>query len=296
MTVGTFLGGRIHVGLENHEGGRAGDPPSNALARRLREREFAVGRLKTGTPPRIDGRSIDFSRLEPQPGDDPRPVFSCLGSRDWHPAQVPCHITRTNERTHAIIRSALDRSPMYTGVIDGTGPRYCPSVEDKVVRFAERGAHQIFVEPEGLDTAEVYPNGSLHEPPVRRADRARAHHSGLRARAHHPPRLRHRVRLLRPAGASALAGDAPSGEPVLRRPDQRHHRLRGGGRPGARCRRERRAACPRARAVVSPPSRRVHRGARRRSRRPRHERAVSHVHEPGRVPPDAAARTTRICV
>ena len=159
MTVGTFLGGRIHVGLENHEGGRAGDPPSNALARRLRERGFAVGRLKTGTPPRIDGRSIDFSRLEPQPGDDPRPVFSCLGSRDWHPAQVPCHITRTNERTHAIIRSALDRSPMYTGVIDGTGPRYCPSVEDKVVRFAERGAHQIFVEPEGLDTDEVYPNG-----------------------------------------------------------------------------------------------------------------------------------------
>ena len=159
MTVGTFLGGRIHVGLENQEGGRAGDPPSNALARKLREREFAVGRLKTGTPPRIDGRTIDFSRLERQPGDDPRPVFSYLGSRDWHPAQVPCHITHTSERTHEIIRSALDRSPMYTGAIDGTGPRYCPSVEDKVVRFAERDAHQIFVEPEGLDTGEVYPNG-----------------------------------------------------------------------------------------------------------------------------------------
>ena len=159
MTVGTFLGGRIHVGLENHEGGRAGDPPSNALARKLRERGFAVGRLKTGTPPRIDGRSIDFSRLEPQPGDDPRPVFSCIGSRDWHPPQVSCHVTRTSERTHAIIRAALDRSPMYTGVIDGAGPRYCPSVEDKVVRFAERDAHQIFVEPEGLDTDEVYPNG-----------------------------------------------------------------------------------------------------------------------------------------
>ena len=159
MTVGTFLGGRIHVGLENQEGGRAGDPPSNALARKLREREFAVGRLKTGTPPRIDGRTIDFSRLEPQPGDEPRPVFSYLGSRDRHPAQVPCHITQTTERTHEIIRSALDRSPMYTGVIDGTGPRYCPSVEDKVVRFAERGSHQIFVEPEGLDTDEVYPNG-----------------------------------------------------------------------------------------------------------------------------------------
>ena len=159
MTVGTFLGGRIHVGLENHEGGRAGDPPSNALAHKLREREFAVGRLKTGTPPRIDGRTIDFSRLEPQPGDEPRPVFSYLGSRDRHPAQVPCHITHTSERTHEIIRSALDRSPMYTGVIDGTGPRYCPSVEDKVVRFAERDSHQIFVEPEGLDTDEVYPNG-----------------------------------------------------------------------------------------------------------------------------------------
>ena len=159
MTVGTFLGGRIHVGLENHEGGRAGDPPSNALARKLRERGFAVGRLKTGTPPRIDGRTIDFTRLEPQPGDDPRPVFSYLGSREQHPPQVPCHITHTGERTHAVIRAALDRSPMYTGVIDGTGPRYCPSVEDKVVRFAERDAHQIFVEPEGLDTDEVYPNG-----------------------------------------------------------------------------------------------------------------------------------------
>ncbi len=159
MTVGTFLGGRLHVGMENHEGGRAGDPPSNALARRLREREFAVGRLKTGTPPRIDGRTIDFSRLEPQPGDEPRPVFSYLGSRDWHPAQVPCHIARTSERTHAIIRAALDRSPMYTGAIDGAGPRYCPSVEDKVVRFAERDSHLVFVEPEGLDTDEIYPNG-----------------------------------------------------------------------------------------------------------------------------------------
>ena len=159
MTVGTFLGGRLHVGMESHEGGRAGDPPSNALARRLREREFAVGRLKTGTPPRIDGRTIDFSRLERQPGDEPRPVFSYLGSRDWHPAQVPCHIARTSERTHAIIRAALDRSPMYTGAIDGAGPRYCPSVEDKVVRFAERDSHLVFVEPEGLDTDEIYPNG-----------------------------------------------------------------------------------------------------------------------------------------
>jgi tRNA uridine 5-carboxymethylaminomethyl modification enzyme len=159
LTVGTFLGGRIHVGLSNHAGGRAGDPPANALAKRLRERPFRVERLKTGTPPRLDGRSIDFERLEVQPGDEPVPVFSYLGDSAQHPRQIPCHITHTNERTHEIIRSGLDRSPMYSGVIEGNGPRYCPSVEDKVVRFAERTAHQVFVEPEGLDTTEVYPNG-----------------------------------------------------------------------------------------------------------------------------------------
>ncbi len=159
MTVGTFLGGRIHVGLENHAGGRAGDPPSNALAKNLRERGFEVGRLKTGTPPRIDRRSVDFSGLDTQPGDEPRPIFSFMGDRSWHPAQLSCHITHTCERTHALIREALDRSPIYTGAIDGTGPRYCPSIEDKVMRFAERSSHQIFIEPEGLDVAEVYPNG-----------------------------------------------------------------------------------------------------------------------------------------
>ncbi|WP_025772557.1 tRNA uridine-5-carboxymethylaminomethyl(34) synthesis enzyme MnmG [Thioalkalivibrio sp. HK1] len=159
MTVGTFLGGRIHVGLESHAGGRAGDPPSEALAKNLRERGFEVGRLKTGTPPRIDKKSVDFSGLEIQPGDDPRPVFSFSGDRSWHPSQLPCHITHTCERTHDLIRKALDRSPIYTGVIDGTGPRYCPSIEDKVMRFAERTSHQIFIEPEGLDVAEVYPNG-----------------------------------------------------------------------------------------------------------------------------------------
>lgn len=159
LTVGTFLGGRIHVGLSNHAGGRAGDPPANALAERLRERPFRVDRLKTGTPPRLDGRSIDFERLEVQPGDEPVPVFSYLGGSAQHPRQIPCHITHTNERTHEIIRSGLDRSPMYSGVIEGNGPRYCPSVEDKVVRFAEKTAHQVFVEPEGLDTTEVYPNG-----------------------------------------------------------------------------------------------------------------------------------------
>jgi len=159
LTVGTFLGGRIHVGMSNYQGGRAGDPPANALAQRLRERPFRVERLKTGTPPRIDGRTIDYARLEVQPGDRPVPVFSYLGDAAEHPRQAPCHIGRTNRKTHEIIRSGLDRSPMYAGVIEGVGPRYCPSVEDKVVRFADKDSHQIFVEPEGLQTHEVYPNG-----------------------------------------------------------------------------------------------------------------------------------------
>ncbi len=159
LTVGTFLGGRMHIGLEHSAGGRAGDPPSIALAERLRELPFNVDRLKTGTPPRIDTRGIDFSVMREQPGDEPRPVFSFIGSRDDHPRQLSCHITRTTEQTHEIIRRGLDRSPMYTGVIEGVGPRYCPSIEDKVQRFAERDSHQIFVEPEGLSSHEVYPNG-----------------------------------------------------------------------------------------------------------------------------------------
>ncbi|MEK6770130.1 MAG: tRNA uridine-5-carboxymethylaminomethyl(34) synthesis enzyme MnmG, partial [Pseudomonadota bacterium] len=159
LTTGTFLGGRLHVGLANYAGGRAGDPPSIALASRLRELLPRIGRLKTGTPPRLDGRTIDYSVLEEQPGDQPTPVFSFLGSRAEHPRQVSCHIARTSARTHDIIRAGLDRSPMYTGVIEGVGPRYCPSIEDKIVRFADRDSHQIFVEPEGLDTHEVYPNG-----------------------------------------------------------------------------------------------------------------------------------------
>ena len=159
LTVGTFLSGRIHVGLENYAAGRAGDPPSLRLAARLRELPVRVGRLKTGTPPRIDARSVDFSVMAEQHGDDPQPVFSFLGRRSEHPRQVPCHITATNERTHEIIRRASDRSPMFTGRIEGVGPRYCPSVEDKVFRFASRTSHQIFVEPEGLASNEVYPNG-----------------------------------------------------------------------------------------------------------------------------------------
>ena len=159
LTVGTFLGGIIHIGESNHQGGRAGDPPSNSLSKRLRELPFNVERLKTGTPPRIDGKTIDYSAMQAQPGDEPCPVFSFMGSVDEHPEQVACHITYTSEQTHDIIRSGLDRSPMYSGVIEGVGPRYCPSIEDKVVRFDERDSHQIFVEPEGLTTTEVYPNG-----------------------------------------------------------------------------------------------------------------------------------------
>ena len=159
LTTGTFLGGRIHVGLGSYQGGRAGDPPANALAEKLRALPFRVGRLKTGTPPRLDGRTIDYGRLEVQPGDAPPPAFSSAPLPSARPRQVCCHIAHTNERTHDVIRRGLDRSPMYSGVIEGTGPRYCPSVEDKVVRFAGRPSHRIFVEPEGLDTTEVYPNG-----------------------------------------------------------------------------------------------------------------------------------------
>ena len=159
LTVGTFLAGRIHVGLASHEGGRAGDPPANALAHCLRALPFTVARLKTGTPPRIDGRSIDYSLLEKQPGDEPVPVFSYLGHPEDHPPQICCHIAHTNDRTHDIIRAGLSRSPLYTGLIEGVGPRYCPSIEDKIVRFADKTSHQIFMEPEGLTTREVYPNG-----------------------------------------------------------------------------------------------------------------------------------------
>ena len=159
LTAGTFLAGKIHIGPAQYAGGRAGDPPASALAMRLRELPLGADRLKTGTPPRIDRRSIDFTGLEEQPGDDPAPVFSYLGTRDEHPRQVSCWITHTTAHTHEIIQGALDRSPLYTGQIEGTGPRYCPSIEDKVVRFADKASHQIFIEPEGLDSVEIYPNG-----------------------------------------------------------------------------------------------------------------------------------------
>ncbi|NLD14210.1 MAG: tRNA uridine-5-carboxymethylaminomethyl(34) synthesis enzyme MnmG [Gammaproteobacteria bacterium] len=159
LTTGTFLGGTIHIGLQNHAGGRAGDPPSIALAKRLRELPLRIGRLKTGTPPRIDTRSVDYSKLVEQPGDTPLPVMSYLGKVEQHPQQISCWIARTNERTHDIIRAGLDRSPMYTGAIEGAGPRYCPSIEDKITRFADKDSHQIFLEPEGLTSNELYPNG-----------------------------------------------------------------------------------------------------------------------------------------
>ncbi len=159
LTVGTFLGGRIHIGRSHYQGGRAGDPPANGLSQKLRALPFNVERLKTGTPPRIDGRTIDYSELSVQPGDDPVPVFSFMGKACEHPEQVPCHITYTNEKAHQIIASGMKDSPIYTGLIEGTGPRYCPSIEDKVVRFADKDKHQIFIEPEGLNTTEVYPNG-----------------------------------------------------------------------------------------------------------------------------------------
>ncbi len=159
LTVGTFLGGKIHIGLDNHSGGRAGDPPSIALAERLRALPFRVDRLKTGTPPRIDAKSVDFSKMEEQPGDTPVPTFSFMGKASDHPEQISCWITHTNEQTHDVIRGGLDRSPMYSGVIEGVGPRYCPSIEDKIVRFADKNSHQIFVEPEGLNSDELYPNG-----------------------------------------------------------------------------------------------------------------------------------------
>ena len=159
MTTGTFLGGIIHIGMQQSQGGRAGDPPANTLAKRLRERPFRIERLKTGTPPRIDRRTVDFSVMQEQPGDTPRPVMSMLGKVSDHPQQVPCHITHTNVKTHDMIRDSLHRSPLYAGVIEGVGPRYCPSIEDKIMRFADKDSHQIFVEPEGLNSIELYPNG-----------------------------------------------------------------------------------------------------------------------------------------
>ena len=252
LTVGTFLGGRIHVGLQSHAGGRAGDAPSNHLAAKLRELALRVGRLKTGTPPRIDGRSIDFTDLKAQHSDEPRPVFSYLATRATHPRQLPCHITATNERTHDIIRAASERSPMFTGLIEGVGPRYCPSVEDKVVRFADRLSHQIFIEPEGLDTHEIYPNGiSTSLPFDVQFEFVRSIKGFERA---HLTRPGYAIEydFFDPRDLKSQSGEQGRGGFVLRRPDQRHHRLRRGRGPGSAGGHQRRAAGRRPRGLVSP--------------------------------------------
>ena len=288
LTVGTFLGGKIHVGLEQSPGGRAGDPPSNRLAARLRALPLRVGRLKTGTPPRIDGRSIDYTGLLVQAGDEPVPVFSFLGRRDEHPRQVCCHITATNERTHELIRSGTDRSPMFTGVIEGVGPRYCPSVEDKVVRFADKASHQVFIEPEGLDTHEIYPNGISTSLPF---DVQQAFVRSIKGfeRAHITrPGLCDRIRLLRSARPAPDARDEARAGPVFRGPDQRHHRLRRSRRARPARRHQREPAGAGARTVVPDPRRRLHRRDGRRPHHARRARAVPHVHEPRGVPPHAA--------
>ena len=243
LTVGTFLDGRIHVGLQNHSAGRAGDPPALSLSARLKELKLPQGRLKTGTPPRIDGRSIDFSRLAEQAGDlDPVPVFSFLGDASQHPRQVPCWITHTNEHTHEIIRSGLDRSPMFTGVIEGVGPRYCPSIEDKVNRFADKTLAPDLPRARRADDARVLSERHLDLTAVRRATRCRALDSGLGAGAHPAAGLRDRVRLLRSAGTAGELRDAFDRRAVLRRADQRHHRLRRSCGAGAVRRPQRRTA------------------------------------------------------
>jgi tRNA uridine 5-carboxymethylaminomethyl modification enzyme len=268
LTVGTFLGGRIHVGLDNYQGGRAGDPPSNRLAARLRELPLRVGRLKTGTPPRIDGRSLDWSVMAPQSSDQPLPVFSFLGRANEHPKQINCFITQTNERTHEIIRAATDRSPMFTGAIEGVGPRYCPSVEDKVVRFADKTSHQIFVEPEGLETNEIYPNGiSTSLPFDVQYEFVRTIRGFENA---HLTRLRDRVRLLRPSGSPALPRNPGHRWVVLRRPDQWYDGLRRGRCSGPRRRNQRRPCRPGTRGMVAKAKRGLSRSAHRRPRDSRH--------------------------
>ena len=303
LTAGTFLDGRIHVGLNNYQAGRAGDPPSISLSARLKELKLPQARLKTGTPPRIDGRTIDFSKCEEQPGDGmpgadgspattPMPVFSFMGRAAMHPRQVPCWITHTNERTHEIIRSGFDRSPMFTGKIEGVGPRYCPSVEDKINRFAGKSSHQIFLEPEGLTTHEYYPNGISTSLPFDIQYQLVRSMAGL-ANAH----------ILRPGYAieydyfdprslkssfetRQIAGLFFAG------PDQRNDRLRGSGRPGAVRRRQCSSAMPGPRGLVAAPRRSLPGRAGGRSHHQGRDRAVPDVHQPGRVPA-ATARGQR---
>ena len=294
LTAGTFLAGKIHVGdTPTTPPAAPATRPRCALAARLREAPFVVDRLKTGTPPRIDGRTLDYSVMEEQPGDDPRPVLSFMGTPPTTRARCSCWITHTSERTHEIIRGALDRSPLYTGQIEGIGPRYCPSIEDKVVRFAEKASHQIFVEPEGLDVAEIYPNGiSTSLPFDVQLELVRSIRGFEQA---HITRPGYAIEydFFDPRGLKAYAGNQGGRRPVLRRPDQRHHRLRGSRRAGPARRRQRRAL----------------RAADAKAGRPRRDeaylgvlvddlithgthRAVPHVHLPRRIPA-AAARGQR---
>jgi tRNA uridine 5-carboxymethylaminomethyl modification enzyme len=240
LTTGTFLAGMIHVGLNQHQAGRAGEPAAVNLAARLRELKLPVGRLKTGTPPRLDARSIDFDALALQPGDSPEPVFSFVGARALHPRQLPCWVTHTNEGTHDIIRAGLDRSPMFTGVIQGVGPRYCPSIEDKIHRFADKASHQIFLEPESLSTNEIYPNGISTSLPFDVQARAREVDTRTRERAHRASGIRDRVRLLRSAEPARLARNKKHRGPVLRGADQWDDWLRRGGSARSACRHQRR--------------------------------------------------------
>ena len=295
LTAGTFLDGTIHVGLDNYAAGRAGDPPALSLSARLKELKLPQGRLKTGTPPRLDGRTIDFSQCEEQPGDlrpSAVPVFSFMGEAGMHPRQVPCWITHTNERTHEIIRSGFDRSPMFTGKIEGVGPRYCPSVEDKINRFADKDSHQIFLEPEGLTTNEFYPNGISTSLPFDVQYQLVRSMPGLENAHILRPGLCDRVRLLRSARAEEQLRD-PADRAACSSP------ARSTAPPATRRRRPRAcspASTPRCSARAGTPGAAPRRGLPRRAGgRPDHQgrdRAVPHVHQPGRVPA-AAARGQR---
>jgi hypothetical protein len=274
--------------------GRAGDPPAVSLSARLKELKLPQGRLKTGTPPRIDGRTIDFSKCEEQPGDlDPVPVFSFMGNADMHPRQVPCWITHTNERTHDIIRSGFDRSPMFTGKIEGVGPRYCPSVEDKINRFADKDSHQVFLEPEGLTTNEFYPNGISTSLPFDIQLPAGAHDAGLENAHILRPGYAIEYDYFDPRGLKSSFETRPIAGPVLRRADQRHDRLRRGGGPGLVRRHQCRAAVPGRRCLAAAPRPGLPGRAGRRPDHQGRDRAVPHVHQPRRVPAAAARRQRR---
>jgi tRNA uridine 5-carboxymethylaminomethyl modification enzyme len=284
LTAGTFLGGLIHIGLQNYSGGRAGDPPSIALSKRLRELPLRVDRLKTGTPPRIDARTVNFEGLEKQWGDNPVPVMSVRGNRAMHPRQICCYMTHTNEKTHDVIRRNLDRSPMYSGVIEGIGPRYCPSIEDKIHRFADKDSHQVFIEPEGLTTHELYPNGISTSLPF-----------DVQLEIVRSMKGFENAHILRPGYAIEYDFFNPqdlkhSRWIIFRRPNQRHYRLRRSGRARFARGHKRGAARAGEGGLVSDPRSSLSWCVGRRLDYPRHQRALPHVHQPRRISPVAARR------